>query len=309
MKARRRSGSWGHCLSSLLFFLGVLALSGCSSSGSSTPLSSLNGNDAGQLMSPDSRYAAVSDSYPEDPPNVSQVADAVPVIEPKSPAGNPSRYEVRGVTYQVLPDAQGYVGEGLASWYGEKFHGYTTSNGEIYDMYEMTAAHKTLPLPTFARVTHLGNGRSVVVRINDRGPFHPDREIDLSYAAAYRLGVLNEGVGQVRVEAISPQQDVASSSLDERSGAPTAKTSVLESRWSGRARQPSSVFLQVAALNDRATAWQMQTALGKQLQQPVRVAKGNGMYRVQVGPVEAIDSDGMRQRLREMGYPAAFIAR
>ncbi len=142
------------------------------------------------------------DAYPEEPPDVSRVPDAVPRHEPHSRGGNRSSYEVWGKTYHVLPDASGYAKQGTASWYGEKFHGYATSNGEIYDMYKMSAAHRSLPLPTFARVTSLDNGRSVIVRVNDRGPFHSDREIDLSYAAAARLDILDNGTGRVRVEAI-----------------------------------------------------------------------------------------------------------
>ncbi|MEC9305896.1 MAG: septal ring lytic transglycosylase RlpA family protein, partial [Pseudomonadota bacterium] len=116
------------------------------------------------------RYAMTGDAYPVAPPDVSQVPDAEPRIEEPSRAGNRPTYEVWGETYRVLPDSRGYARQGTASWYGEKFHGYATSNGEIYDMYKMTAAHRSLPLPTFARVTSLANGRSVIVRVNDRGP-------------------------------------------------------------------------------------------------------------------------------------------
>jgi rare lipoprotein A len=132
------------------------------------------------------------------------VPDAQPAAEPRSRYGNPPTYEVAGQRYHVLKTATGYRERGHASWYGSKFHGRRTSSGETYDMFAMTAAHKTLPLPSYVRVTHLGNGRSIVVRVNDRGPFHPDRIIDLSYTAAVKLGFLEQGTALVEVEAITP---------------------------------------------------------------------------------------------------------
>ncbi|WP_282235339.1 septal ring lytic transglycosylase RlpA family protein [Salinicola endophyticus] len=150
------------------------------------------------------RYAASQDGYPDAPRDVSKVPDAVPKVEPRSRSGNRSTYRVWGKTYHVLSDPRGYVAEGRASFYGTKFQGYDTASGEPYDMYKMSAAHRSLPLPTYARVTNLDNGRQVIVRINDRGPFHDDRLIDLSYAAAARLDILGHGTGRVRVEAIDP---------------------------------------------------------------------------------------------------------
>ncbi len=147
------------------------------------------------------------DGYP-DTDSVPQAAhampDAVPVAEPRSRYGNPKTYEVMGERYFVLNSAEGYKESGRASWYGTKFHGKRTSSGEAYDMYQMTAAHKTLPLPTYVRVTRKSNGRSVVVKVNDRGPFHTGRIIDLSYAAAARLDLLKEGSAEVEVEALDP---------------------------------------------------------------------------------------------------------
>ena len=130
--------------------------------------------------------------------------DAVPVAEPRSRYGNPRSYVVFGRTYRTLPSSRGYVERGIASWYGTKFHKRLTSSREPYDMYAMTAAHRSLPLPTYVRVTHLENGRSAVVRVNDRGPFHPGRIIDLSYAAAVRLGITEAGSGPVEVRAVEP---------------------------------------------------------------------------------------------------------
>ncbi|GMV05325.1 MAG: hypothetical protein AMXMBFR53_16040 [Gemmatimonadota bacterium] len=133
------------------------------------------------------------------------ISDAVPTDEPRSPYGNMAEYQVFGRTYRTLESAEGYREEGVASWYGEEFHGRSTSSGEPYDMYAMSAAHRTLPLPSFVEITNLDNGRRVVVRVNDRGPFHGGRLIDVSYAAAHRLGMLGRGTARVRVRALVPE--------------------------------------------------------------------------------------------------------
>ncbi|WP_295391839.1 septal ring lytic transglycosylase RlpA family protein [uncultured Thiodictyon sp.] len=132
------------------------------------------------------------------------IPDAVPRVEPRSKYGNMASYRVRGRVYHTQQDGRGHVERGLASWYGKQFHGQRTSSGERYDMYGMTAAHKTLPLPSYARVTNLENGRSAVVRINDRGPFHSTRVIDLSYAAATKIGVFPKGTATVEIRGIDP---------------------------------------------------------------------------------------------------------
>src|SRR4051812_12178223 len=142
------------------------------------------------------------------PANLAEIPDAVPKDErPHRYANRP--YTVFGANYVPLSQAQGYKERGTASWYGKKFHGQKTSSGELYDMYAMTGAHKTLPIPSYARVTNLANGRSVVVRINDRGPFHTERLIDLSYAAAYRLGYVSAGSAKVEVEAVSAAEAIS----------------------------------------------------------------------------------------------------
>ena len=141
---------------------------------------------------------------PPPPSNVDAIPDAVPKLEPRSEHGNPPFYDALGKRYYVLNSANGYLERGVASWYGPTFHGVATSSGERYDMYGMTAAHKTLPLPTYARVTNLRNGRSIVVRINDRGPFVGNRIIDLSYTAAAKLDMLRDGTAFVEVRALVP---------------------------------------------------------------------------------------------------------
>jgi rare lipoprotein A len=142
------------------------------------------------------------------PPPPGGIADVTPRADPPASSGNMVEYEQNGRRYRVLDTSYGYDERGLASWYGEEFNGRPTSSGEIYDMYALSAAHRTLPIPTYARVTNLSNGRSVVVRVNDRGPFSdPDnRIIDLSYAAALRLGIVREGTVNVRVQALEPWQ-------------------------------------------------------------------------------------------------------
>ena len=175
-----------HLLAALVC-LSVLALGACTSIGSST--------------SSGGRYAQDQDSLPDDgrildPDNI---PDAVPKLEPRTAAGNKTPYTVLGETYQVMPESNGYTAVGKASWYGKKFHGYKTSNGEIYDMYKMSAAHRNLPIPSYVRVTNLTNDRTAIVRVNDRGPFHSERIMDLSYAAAVKLDIVRNGTARVRI--------------------------------------------------------------------------------------------------------------
>ena len=153
---------------------------------------------AGGLFRP-----GVADTVPDEIPDVDLIPEPEVRDEPRARTGNRD-YAVLGQKYRVLDDHEGYAEEGGASYYGKKFHGRRTSSGEVYDMYAFSAAHKSLPLPSFARVTNLDNGKSVVVRVNDRGPFHKGRIIDLSYAAAVKLGYRERGTARVRVEALSP---------------------------------------------------------------------------------------------------------
>ncbi|ATJ83188.1 septal ring lytic transglycosylase RlpA family protein [Halomonas beimenensis] len=291
-----------------IWLLAMLWLAGCAGGGG-VPPATTDGDDAAGGGEGE-RYALSSDAYPEEPPDVSRVPDAVPRVEPPSRAGNRPTYQVWGKTYHVLDDASGYDRRGIASWYGRKFHGYATSNGEIYDMYKMSAAHRNLPLPTYARVTHLDNGRSVIVRVNDRGPFHSEREIDLSYAAAARLGLLESGTGRVRVEAIDPEawlaerrrpEAVASSSAAEvaSSGAEPASPPPVD---------PGAVYLQVAALGSAERAGVLRARLQASLTRPVRVTGEAGLYRVQVGPLASRDQvDPVRGELRRAGFDEAFV--
>lgn len=171
---------------------------------------------AGGLYAP-----GVADTTPDHVPDLECIAEPLVTREPPSPIGNRSPYSVLGKQYKVMDDVHGYVESGTASYYGNKFHGRLTSNREVYDMYAYSAAHKTLPLPSFALVTNLDNGESVIVRVNDRGPFHDGRVIDLSYAAAIRLGITQRGTGRVEVRALTPE-DMRSGELAKRQAAARA---------------------------------------------------------------------------------------
>ena len=232
------------------------------------------------------------------PPNLHAVPDAVPRVEPLRRYAN-KPYRVKGVSY--TPDLSGkpYFARGLASWYGRRFHGKPTSSGEPYDMYAMTAAHKTLPIPSYARVTNPRNGRSIVVRINDRGPFHPDRIIDLSYTAAYKLDLLG-GVGMVEVEHLLPEAGDAATSF--AAGAeemprvlavetpPAANPGRLEPAGAGAQSAPppaAGVYLQVGAFarpeSAQALADRLVRALGRQVPGVLQQPEG-GLIKVQAGP-------------------------
>lgn len=301
----------------------LVLLAGCAGDGGSRP-------DSGQKSSvakgSGGRYAMEHDAYPDQPPDVSDVPDAVPRVEPLARSGNRPVYEVWGKTYQVMSDSKGYEDEGRASWYGEKFQGYATASGEIYDMYKMTAAHRSLPLPTYARVTNVANNRSVIVKVNDRGPFHDDRLIDLSYAAAARLDILRSGTGQVRVEAIDPVAWQASQQTspqprrdDVQAGAGAVRHAASEAPPHAASRQTANtaadmaadtdeqLYLQVAALGSASNAQALRGRLQGELDSPVRIASDSGVYRVQVGPVaDRVALEALRRELRRVGYAQAF---
>lgn len=160
-----------------------------------------------------SRYSMEDDIGPEGSFDASNVPDAVPMWEPISRQGNQSPYVVRGIKYHIADVSKGFEEFGDASWYGLKFHGELTSNGEIYNMYSMSAAHKNLPIPSYVRVTNLDNNKQVVVRVNDRGPFHKGRVIDLSYAAATKLGYAKKGTARVKLELVRPENANAGKSV------------------------------------------------------------------------------------------------
>jgi rare lipoprotein A len=214
----------------------------------------------------------------------SDVKDAVPRNEPRARYGNHSPYEVFGKTYHVMPSSKGYHERGTASWYGSKFHGRKTSSGEPYDMHLATAAHKSLPLPTYAEVTNLDNGRKVVVKINDRGPFKDDRIIDMSYGAALRLDMVSTGTARVDVRAI----DV--------SGAPAVTTVAA-------AGDDGDAWLQAGAFGKRSGAEDLARDLKKARLKPVTIREGGGWYRVWLGPYDSwSDAQKVIDRALELGF-------
>ena len=178
----------------------ILFIGGCASTPPKPPAT--KPAEPAEPAAPAAPPAVIKDSAPvAPPPGLATLPDPIVRNDPKSDRGN-NPYVVFGKHYQVMDSAKGYEEVGGASWYGTKFHGRTTSSGETYDMYELTAAHRSLPIPTYVRVTNLGNGRTSIVRVNDRGPFHAGRIIDLSYAAAVKLGFERTGTARVRVESL-----------------------------------------------------------------------------------------------------------
>ncbi len=230
--------------------------------------------------------------------DIASIPDAVPRHEARSRTGN-NTYTALGKRYRPMAQARGFTQRGQASWYGKKFHGRRTSSGEVYDMFGMTAAHPTLPLPSYVRVTNLDNNRSVVVKVNDRGPFLHGRIIDLSYAAAVKLDIVRTGTGDVEVEAVFPaeQQTVATAANE----IPVAKNT-------------GNIFVQVAAFGSQGNALHFRETLLKHVQHPVQVTPvmvaGNQMHRVWVGPFNsALDANRVVPELARFssGYPVVVI--
>ena len=226
------------------------------------------------------RYTSNQDGPPETPFDPQQIKPATPQWEPPSQYGNHSPYTVLGKTYQLMESKENYQETGIASWYGSKFHGHRTSSWEPYDMLKMTAAHKTLPLPSYVKVTNLENQQTVTVRVNDRGPFHDDRIIDLSYAAAHLLGMTEKGTAQVKVEIITlspPPSDAAIQlAINSQIARPMARPN------------NGKLYLQIGAYKELSTALDMQTQIIPLTKTPVSISRittpKNVLHRVQIGP-------------------------
>ena len=226
------------------------------------------------------------------PPNVAGIPDAIPRPEPRSAKGNPAFYDVFGKRYFVLATTTGYSERGVASWYGPGFHAERTATGEAYDMYGMTAAHKTLPLPAYVQVTNLRNGRNVVVRVNDRGPFRDGRIIDLSYTAAAKLDILRDGTAFVEVRALTPGAEAPAA-------APVAPASAL--------------FVQAGAFGSEANASKVLAQLRSQGVDKSFVRQdqlnGQALFRVRVGPIPNVaEFDRVVAQLRKLGIADARLA-
>ncbi len=214
--------------------------------------------------------------------DLDSISNAAPKPEALSRYGNPSKYTVRGKTYYVKKTNDGYVKRGKASWYGTKFQGRRTSSGTPYDMFLMTAAHKTLPLPSYVEVTNIDNGKKIIVKVNDRGPFHAGRIIDLSYVAALKLGIMRAGTGNVEVRAVGPSPIKAASD-------PAKKQAKASS-------DNNPVFVQVGSYSDKQNAMRMQTKLAQadiesNIHQMVINARKQ-VYRVRIGPFNKRDDVG-----------------
>lgn len=234
------------------------------------------------------RYQQRHDSTPQRLPTAAELHDAVPKPEPQSRGGN-KHYTVRGKSYQVLANADGFKQRGIASWYGNKFHGHLTSNGEIYNMYSMSAAHKSLPLPTYLKVKNLANNKSVIVRVNDRGPFHDNRIIDLSYSAAYKLDMLTTGTAEVEITAITDfrhQQNTLQIANNNES---------------------TTTYIQIFATESQTLAQKTANGLSALYQQPVSWQQADGVYRIKMGPfAQETDITQLLITLKQNGYPQAF---
>jgi len=231
--------------------------------------------------------------------DVSKVPDAVPRNEPHNERNN-RPYSVFGVSYQPLKTSRGYRERGLASWYGKKFHGQRTANGETYDMYAMSAAHKTLPLPSYLRVRNLSNGKSVIVRVNDRGPFHSNRIVDLSYAAAARLGIIGSGTGIVEIEGLTADAPASQTAVRAPDPEPLPKTAA------------PRLYLQVGAFTNRDNAENLKLRLAGADLKSVHIQNtdldATPLYRVRIGPLESVDeSDRFAARVVAQGLPNPIV--
>jgi len=262
----------------LLLFFVAFTLAGCSSAPPRTeppPRTELPPRtepSVHETKAPLSRGGYYKDDGPDEkpPPNLAAIPDAVPRTEPLHRYAN-RPYTVFGKNYSPVATREPYKERGMASWYGKKFHGQKTSSGEVYDMYAMSAAHKTLPIPSYARVTSVKNGKSVVVRINDRGPFHSDRIIDLSYAAAYKLGYIGAGSAMVEVESVEPDQAVeVKNTIEEK-----------------------NTYVQVGAFSSRGNAEDFRGRVARQLTwltEGVQVLSIGNLWRLHVGPYASSDA-------------------
>lgn len=293
----------------ICFFIMLLIMSACSTN--------------------NSRYQQKHDSTPTRTPNASELLNATPRAEAHSRGGN-KHYQVFGKHYQVLKTAENFSQTGTASWYGKKFHGHLTSNGEIYDMYAMSAAHKNLPLPTYLKVVNNSNGKFVIVRVNDRGPFHQNRIIDLSYSAAYKLDMLKTGTANVTITAIN--DFTAETLVQLQHNLPHFTTNTLETVHLAQTEvaavaddtpvkllkinsSPSNStlkkqFIQVFASKSKLQANKISKALLQKHKSNTQIEEINGIFRVLVGPIVTEEKlSRLLVAIKDNGYPKAFIRR
>ena len=263
----------------LLILISAILLGACSSAPPYSP------DDSTSHAEPNAgRYQQAKDSIPQRLPTLLEMTDPTPQAEPLSRGGN-KPYNLFGQDYTPLVTATKHTEVGIASWYGNKFHGHLTSNGETYNMFGMTAAHKTLPLPSYVKVTNLDNKQTAIVRVNDRGPFHRDRIIDLSYSAANKLGMLQRGTARVQIELLQSPAMLA------------------------RADKPEQCFIQVFASADSNKLDQLQRQLQQQQALPTEIRPASGIFRLLVGPTSnKQQAQQWLNQLRSGSFPSAYFS-
>lgn len=246
------------------------------------------------------RYSQTQDSAPNYHIDINKVPEPVPKVEPLSKHGNPAKYTVLGQTYYLRKSYLGYDETGIASWYGMKFHQFKTSSGEMYDVAGMTAANKVLPIPCYAHVTNLSNGKQVIVKINDRGPFHENRIIDLSYVAAAKLGIWPKGTGLVRVQTIDPTHWQPEHAATDVAQVPVSSH--------------PQIYMQIGAFRTRSNAESLLNRIAQVTDKPVHIQQvdlqGTPIYKVQIGPLASVDhSDQLFAALQRehLGTPITTI--
>lgn len=280
-------------LISALTLLGVLSACTTTTGGSTSDDEAPAYGSAADRKIPDYAPDGTVSSFQDGP-----ITEPTPQVEEKSPFGNPPYYEVDGVVYHVLSSGVGHKEVGTASWYGQKFHGRRTSSGEVYDMYQYTAAHKTLPLPSYARVTNIDTGDSVIVKINDRGPFVSDRIIDLSYAAAKKLGYDHRGTAQVEVEVLaSPGGPQKAATSDGELEIPPME----------QQQDNAKLYVQVGAFADEMRADTLAARLREFFRQPISLTpidvNGQRLQRVRIGPLEdARAAEAILSQLKQYSF-------
>lgn len=258
--------------------------------------------------------------------DVSKIPNAKPKSEHLAKSGNMSVYRVRGQNYHVMATSKNYQERGIASWYGMKFHRQRTSSGEPYDLLAMTAAHKTLPLPTYVEVTNIKNGRKIIVKVNDRGPFKPNRIIDLSYVAAKKLGMTGHGTALVDVKAIDPNEAFSHRSLWAHNNHPSPSINLnnnlnnnthrlaVNKKYSHQHIQnkTKTMYIQVGAYNNKQTAEKIKTRLGTVVSSPIQIThlakQPKSLYRVNIGPIKDVaTADTIKKKLRAIGITTKHI--
>lgn len=247
------------------------------------------------------RYSQEQDGAPAYKIDVTKIPDATPKVEPLSKHGNPKKYTVLGKTYYLRSSFVNYDETGIASWYGTKFDAYKTSSGELYDLAKMTAAHKTLPIPCYAKVTNLNNGKQVIVKINDRGPFAQNRVMDLSYVAAIKLGIWPKGTGLIRIQTIDPsQQQNVDADVGQVQHVPV--------------KANPQIYMQLGAFQSKENAERLQAQMSSVTHNPISIRRfekdGTILYKVRIGPLANVDtSDELNKAIlqAQLGKPMTVI--